>query len=55
MNYKKALENPFNPNSLSICLVDGRNLPNKKSNLKDVLLKSLKNLTLEEVETMCNV
>lgn len=55
MNCKKALENPLNPNPLSMCLVHGRNLSNKKSDLKDVLLKSLKNPTLEEVETMCNV
>ena len=49
VDYTKALQYHLNPNPLSICLVDGRNRSNKKSDFKDVVLKPVKNLTLEEL------
>ena len=53
VDYKKAFKFPINQSLLSICHADGRKQASKKSDLKGIL-KSVQNLLLEKVVSMCS-
>ena len=52
VNYKKALAYPLNPCPLSISHADGRKRSNKKSDLKEILIGQMKNLSSEQIQNI---
>ena len=54
VDYRKALKYPLNPCPLSICHADGKKRSTQKSDLKNILLKSVDNLSMHEINNASN-
>ena len=52
VDYQKALKYPLNPCPLSICHADGMKRSNKKSDLKEILLETVHDLSLQEIKSI---
>ena len=52
MDYQKALKYPLNPCPLSVCHADGMKRSNKKSDLKEILLETVNDLSSQEIKSI---